>query len=419
MRINNKPIGEEGPLAGLRVIDFTHFLAGPVATMILADGGAEVIKIENASRGDEFRHFQPPDSRLDGQGPPFLWANRNKKSVALDLKVPAGLEIALALVKDADIVVENFSGQVMKRLGLDYETLCKINPRLIYCAVSAYGRDGPLADRLGFDPVTQAESGFMSINGFEDREGVRTGSSVMDISTGMMASNAILQAVIARERTGRGQLVEVALYDTAITMTGYVTTQHLFSGWQPRRVGNGSADTVPTGVFHASDKPFFLVCSSTATFQRVFRDVAGMPEIADDPELLHPPGRMAQQNRLVNILREVFSQNTRSHWLERMRVKGVPAGAVRTIEEALNSPETHARGLITQIPHPTAGSIPNIAFPMRLHGTPLVSPVAAPLLGQHTDEVMTALLGMDTSQLDKAIRAGAFGKNKSPTKEGD
>jgi crotonobetainyl-CoA:carnitine CoA-transferase CaiB-like acyl-CoA transferase len=400
----------QSPLAGLRVIDFTHFLAGPMATLILADGGADVIKIENAARGDEFRHFQPPDPRLGGEGPPFLWCNRNERSVALDLKSEAGREIALALVKDADIVVENFSGRVMNKLGLGYETLSKMNPRLIYCAVSAYGREGPFADRLGFDPVVQAESGFISLNGFPDREGVRTGASVMDMSTGMMASNAILQAVIARYRTGRGQRVEVALYDTAITMIGYVATQHLFSSWEPRRVGNGSADTAPTGVFQASDKPFFLVCSSTPTFQRVFRDVAGMPEIADDPELMKPPGGMAQQARLIGILREVFAKHPRDHWLVKMRECGVPAVAVRTVEEALNSPETLSRGLVTHVTHPTAGTVPNVAGPMRFSETPVVAPVAAPVLGQHTREVLREILAFDDARMEQAARSGAFGK---------
>jgi crotonobetainyl-CoA:carnitine CoA-transferase CaiB-like acyl-CoA transferase len=407
-------VSGEGPLAGLRVIDFTHFLAGPMATLILADGGAEVIKIENAARGDEFRHFQPPEPRLGGEGPPFLWVNRNKRSVALDLKSEAGREIALALIDEADVVVENFSGKVMQKLGLDYDTLAARNPRIIYCAVSAYGREGPLADRLGFDPVVQAESGFMSMNGYADRDGVRTGSSVMDISTGMMASNAILQAVIARHRTGKGQRVEVALYDTAMTMIGYVATQHLFSGWQPRRVGNGSADTVPTGVFQASDKPFFLVCSSTPTFQRVFRDVAGMPEIADDPELMKPPGRMAQQARLVGILREVFATRPREHWLARMRECGVPAGAVRTVEEALHSEETRARGLVSELPHPTAGTVPNIASPMRFSETPVTAPVAAPVLGQHTREVLQDVLGMDDAALELRRAQGAFGNRPPP-----
>jgi crotonobetainyl-CoA:carnitine CoA-transferase CaiB-like acyl-CoA transferase len=403
------PAAAEGPLAGLRVIDFTHFLAGPVATMILADGGAEVVKIEDAARGDAFRHFLPPDERLGGEGVPFLWCNRNKKSVALDLKTDAGRELALALVKDADIVVENFSGRVMDRLGLGWERLRALNPRLVYCAVSAYGREGEFADRLGFDPVMQAESGFMSLNGYPDRDGVRTGSSVMDISTGMMAGNAILSAIVARARTGRGQRVEVALYDTAISMTGYVTLQNLFNGWQPRRVGNGSADSVPTGVFQASDGPFFMVCASTVIFQRVFRDVAGMPEIADDPELVKPAGRMAQRDRVIGILSRLFATGTRAEWLDRLRRAGVPAGPVRTVEEALHSPETQARGLVTQLPHPSAGSVPNVAFPMRFSDTPVVPPVAAPRLGEHTRQVLAELLGLDEAQLQAAGAAGAFG----------
>jgi len=226
----------------------------------------------------------------------------------------------------------------------------------------------------------------------------------------MMASNAILAAIVARSRTGRGQRVEVALYDTAVTMTGYATLQNLFNDWQPRRVGNGSADTVPTGVFHASDGPFFMVCASTVIFQRVFRDVAGRPDIADDAELVRPAGRMAQRQRLIDMLATLFATGTRAHWLARLKEAGVPAGAVRTVAEALRSPETGARGLVTQLPHPTAGTVPNVAFPQRFHGTPAPQPVAAPTLGQHTRQVLETLLGYDARRLDEAARAGAFGR---------
>jgi len=397
------------PLAGLRIVDFTHFLAGPMATLVLADAGADVIKIENAARGDEFRHFLPPDERLGGEGAPFLWANRNKQSVALDLKSDAGRTIALDLVRAADVVVENFSDGVMDRLGLGWNVLRELNLRLVYCAISAYGREGPLKDRLGFDPVVQAESGFMSLNGYEDRDGVRTGSSVMDISTGLMASNAILCAIVARERTGRGQRVEVALYDTAITMIGYVATQHLFSGWIPKRFGNGSVDTVPTGVFQTADDPMFIVCSSTATFQRVYRDVAGRPDIADDPALQRTAGRMADRDRLLGVLRELFLTQPRDHWLETLRAAGVPAGAVRTVPQALRSPQTQARGLVTEIAHPTAGMVPNVALPMRFGETPVVPPVAAPRLGEHTESVLKRVLDWDDCRVAAARDAGAFG----------
>lgn len=399
---------QNSPLSGLRVVDFTHFLAGPMATMILADLGADVMKIENPAKGDDMRHFPPFDPRLDGQGPAFLWSNRNKRSVGINLKTEQGRAIARELVMGADIVVENFSGQVMKKLGLDYASFADAHPRLIYCSVAAYGRTGSLANRPGFDPVMQAEAGFMSLNGYDDRPGVRTGSSVIDISTGMMASNAIMAAVIARFRTGRGQHVEVSLHDTAFTMTGYVTAQHLFTGYEPKRNGNGSPDTVPTGVIDTADHPIFLVCSNTVIFQRLFRDVLNMPEIADDPALFAPRDRLAQKERVVGLVQEAFRKDTRDNWLAKLRAASVTAGAVRTIAEAVRSEEVAQRGLVTHIPHPTAGTVPNVALPMRFSDTPVVAPVAAPMLSQHTEEVLREALGFDDKQIEEARASGAF-----------
>ncbi|MGH8812602.1 MAG: CaiB/BaiF CoA transferase family protein, partial [Advenella sp.] len=240
-------------LEGIRVVDFTHFIAGPFATMILADMGADVIKIEAPDRGDDFRQYPPFNESL-GLAAPFLWSNRNKRSLAIDLKSAEGLAIVQELIASADVVVENFSTGVMKRLGLDYQACSKNNPKLIYCSISAYGRDGSFSDRLGFDPIAQAESGFISMNGYADREGVRALSPVMDISTAMMASNAILGALVARARLGKGQELEVSLFDNAILMTGYATLQHLFTSTEHSRHGNTSPDTCPSGAFRAKDR---------------------------------------------------------------------------------------------------------------------------------------------------------------------
>src|ERR1700744_3518351 len=237
-----RPPGAPKALEGIRVVDFSHFIAGPFATMILADMGADVIKIEAPGRGDDLRRYPPMHAELK-HGAPFLWTNRNKRTVALDLKSPEGVEIARELIATADVVVENFSTGVMERFGLDYESCRKIRPEIIYCSVSAYGREGPFADRLGFDPIAQVESGFVSMNGYADREGVRALSPVMDISTAMMAGNAILGALVARERSGLGQAVEVSLFDNAVLMTGYATMQHLFTGADPQRNGNTSPHT--------------------------------------------------------------------------------------------------------------------------------------------------------------------------------
>jgi crotonobetainyl-CoA:carnitine CoA-transferase CaiB-like acyl-CoA transferase len=395
-------------LGGLRVIDFTHFIAGPMATMILADAGADVIKIEKP-KGDDQRYFAPSEASLDGQGASFLWANRNKRSITLDLKTDEGRAIAQALVRDADVVVENFTSRVMAQYGLDYETLSGENPGLIYCSVSAFGRSGELADRSGFDTIMQAESGFMSLTGYPDRDGVRTGPAVMDMACAMMASNAILIALAARHRTGLGQHVDVPLFDTGVLMTGFMTAQYLFSGKVPQRNGNVSNDAVPSGVFPTADLPIFLTCTSTSLFRRLFIDVLRMPEVGDDPELQRIDGRLAQRGRVIEILNRVFATDTRENWLKRLDAAKVPAGAVRTLPEALASHEVKARGLVTQVPHPTAGSVPNVALPLHFSGTPVVPPVAAPMLGQHTDEVLREVLGYSEAKLAELRAAGVLG----------
>lgn len=399
----------QAALSGLRVIDFTHFIAGPLATMILADAGAQVIKVEKPS-GDDQRHFAPSEARLDGEGASFLWANRNKQSITLDLKTTQGREIARALVRSADVVVENFSSRVMAQYGLDYESVAADHPGLIYCSVSAFGRSGEFSSRLGFDTIMQAESGFMSMNGHPDREGVRTGPAVMDMATAMMASNAILLALAARSRTGRGQQVDVPLFDTAVLMTGFMAAQYLFSGKVPRRNGNVSNDAVPSGVFPTADHPIFITCTSTSLFRRLFLDVAGMPDIADDPAMQKIDGRLAQRDRIIGVLNTMFATDTRENWLARLARANIPAGAVRTLPEALESREVKARGILSEIPHPSAGAVPNLALPMHFGDTPLVSPVAAPRLGEHTDEVMTKVLGFDEARLREAREQGAFGR---------
>lgn len=395
-------------LGGLRVVDFTHFIAGPLATMILADAGADVIKIEKP-KGDDQRFLPPLDARLDGQGASFLWANRNKRSITLDLKTIAGRDIARALVRNADVVVENFSARVMAQYSLDYETLSKDHAELIYCSVSAFGRSGEFSNRVGFDTIMQAESGFMSLNGYADRDGVRAGPVVMDMATAMMASNAILIALAARHRTGRGQYVDVSLFDTSMLMTGFMTVQYLFSGKAPVRNGNVSNDAVPSGVFHTADLPIMITCTSTAQFRKLFLDVAKMPEIAEDPQLQLISGRLAQRERIIAALNDRLATDTRENWLRRLAMANVPAGAVRSLPEALESREVKARQIVTQIFHPSAGTVPNVALPMHFSSTPLAPPVAAPTLGQHSEEILREVLGFDEGKINDLRACGALG----------
>lgn len=403
-----RPATAPTALAGLRVIDFTHFIAGPFATMMLADMGADVVKIEAPGRGDDFRQYPPIHPGL-GQGAPFLWSNRNKRSVALDLKSEQGLAIARELVATADVVVENFSTGVMERLGLDYARCRADNPKLIYCSVSAYGREGQFADRLGFDPIAQAESGFVSMNGYADRQGVRALSPVMDISTAMMACNAILGALLARERGGQGQAVEVALFDNAVLMTGYATLQHLFTGTEPQRHGNTSPDTCPSGVFQARDKAFYINCGNNKIFQRLMAQVLERPDLADNPAYATGQGRIQHREALFAVLDELFAQQPWGHWQARMRAASVPCGEVRSVGEAIRSPEARERQLVTRIQHPDVGWLPNVALPIRYSQTPLANPVAAPSVGQHTREVLRELLGYDDGRLGELDAAGIFG----------
>jgi crotonobetainyl-CoA:carnitine CoA-transferase CaiB-like acyl-CoA transferase len=395
-------------LDGIRVVDFSHFIAGPFATMILADMGAEVIKIEAPGRGDDLRRYPPVHADLK-HGAPFLWTNRNKRSVALDLKSPSGVEIARELIATADVVVENFSTGVMERFGLDYESCRKIRPEIVYCSVSAYGRDGTFADRLGFDPIAQVESGFVSMNGYADREGVRALSPVMDISTAMMACNAILGALVARERSGLGQAVEVSLFDNAVLMTGYATMQHLFSGANPQRHGNTSPDTCPSGVLQAKDCSFYINCGNDKIFQRLMSQVIDRADLASADIYATGAERIRRRDELFAILGDVFARQPWSHWQARMRAAGVPCGQVRTVGEAIRSPEARERGIVTRIPHDTLGWVPNVNLPIRYSRTPIVDPVAAPAVGQHTEAVLRELLGYGDERLARLAEAGTFG----------
>jgi formyl-CoA transferase len=373
--------------------------------MILADLGAEVIKIEKADGGDDFRRIRPPVT--EHEGAPYLWANRNKKSIALDLKQPEARRIAREIIDRSDVVLENFSTGVMAKFGLDYATVAAANPRLIYASVSAYGRDGALKDRLGFDPITQAESGFMSMNGEPDRTGQRTGPSIMDMSTAMMTTNAVLAALFARERLGCGQFIESALFDTAVTMVGFHAMNYLVSGDEPTRFGNNSRDTVPTAAMETSDGPIFVACANDRTWQRMAAQVLERPDLAEHPDYAKTRERTRNRDTLMPIVGAILKTRPRAHWLARMREAGVPAGAINSIAEAFGSAEMKARDLVHAIPHPAVGSVPNIRLPFRLHGTPLADPVAAPGFGQSGMEILRDVLGYDAARVATALRSGA------------
>jgi crotonobetainyl-CoA:carnitine CoA-transferase CaiB-like acyl-CoA transferase len=393
-------------LDGLLVVDFTRVVAGPACTQTLGDFGAEVIKIENPEGGDDSRHYEHAD--LAGESAAFISLNRNKRGIALDLTKPEARDVARELIARADVVVENFSASVMKKYGLDYASVAPTNPRLVYCSISAYGRQGPFAFRPGFDPITQAESGFMSLNGFPDGPPVRTGPPAVDMLTGMSACNAVLLALLARDRLGRGQHVEVALFDIAVAMTQFYGMAYLMTGVNPSRQGNSPNGSPSVGLYEASDGPFYIACANDRLYRRLVVEVLGRPDLASGG-FADRRSRSANKEKLRAILSGILVQDLRENWVSKMKSANIPVGYLRTVEEAFNSPEVRERHRLSQIAHPTAGSVPNIETPLNLGLTPAVDPVAAPLVGQHTKEVLRKTRGYDDARIAALAEAGVFG----------
>src|ERR1700722_8169279 len=309
-------------LNGLLVVDFTRVIAGPACTQTLADFGAEVIKIENPEGGDDTRSYEHAD--LAGESAAFVTLNRNKRGIALDLTNPAARDVARELIARADVVVENFSGGVMERFGLDYAAVAATNPRLVYCSISAYGRQGPFATRPGFDPITQAESGFMSLNGFPDGPPVRTGSPIVDMATGMSACNAILLALFARDRLGRGQQVEVALFDIAMSMTVFYGMAYLISGKNPGRFGNSPNGSPTVGLYEASDGPLYMACANDRLYRRLVTEVLDRPDLISDPEFATRKARSANKEKLRAIIASVFASDQLENWMTKMKKANIP-----------------------------------------------------------------------------------------------
>src|SRR5258707_2804388 len=329
--------GEPAAFVGLLVVGYVGGRGGPACTQTLADFGAEVVKIESPDGGDDTRHYE--HAEIGGESAAFLSLNRNKRGIALDFTNPVALEVARELIAKADVVVENFSGGVMKKFGLDYASVAPTNPRLVYCSISAYGRKGEFALRPGFDPITQAESGFMSLNGFPDGQPVRTGPPIVDMATGMSACNAILLALLARERLGRGQNVEVALIDDAVALTGFYGMAYLISGQKPGPFCNLPNGSPTVGVYRASDGPLYMACANDRLYRRLVTEVLDRPDLVTDPEFAHRKNRTANMEKLPCIIAVVFARDTLENWMARMKKANIPVGHLRTVEQGFNSPE--------------------------------------------------------------------------------
>lgn len=397
----------KGALDGLRVLDLSRVLAGPWAGQILGDLGAEVIKVERPGRGDDTRAWGPPYLN-DGQGAPtsesayYLSANRNKQSVTIDITRPEGQRLVKQLVAESDVLLENFKVGGLKRYGLDYASLAAINPRLIYCSITGFGQDGPYAERPGYDFLIQGLGGLMSITGQPDGEPgggpVKAGVALTDITTGLYAAIAVLAAVNHRHQTGQGQHIDMALLDVQVATLANQAMNFLTSGTAPGRMGNAHPNIVPYQTFPAADGDIILTIGNDGQFAR-FCEVAGRPEWASDERYATNAARVANRDTLIPALRQTTVMKTTAEWLRLLEEAGVPGGPVNTIEQVFQDPQVQHRGLRIDLSHPLTQSVPLVGSPLRLSGSPVRYQAAPPLLGEHTAEVLTGLLGLDATQL--------------------
>lgn len=392
------------PLEGTIVLDLSRVLSGPYCTMLLADLGARVIKIERPGRGDDTRAWGPPF--VGGESAYFLSANRNKESVTLDLKHPAARPVVDRLLARADVLVENFRPGTLDAVGFGADAVTAAHPRLIYCSISGFGQSGPRRDEAGYDAVVQAESGLMSITGDADGPPFRLGVAIADLATGMFAAQGILAALIARGRTGRGQRLDVAMLDAAASLLTYQAEMFLTAGITPQRMGNRHPTIVPYETFAAADGTFVLAVGNDALFQKLC-EVIGRPDLASDPRFATNPSRVEHRDALRPPLADAFLRWTRRELVERLNAAGVPCGSVRSVAEALVDPQLAARDMIVVVEHPTAGDLRVLGTPLKLSDTPAVVRTAPPLLGGDTDRVLSGELGFGAEEIAELRAAGA------------
>jgi len=379
----------------VRVLDLSRILSGPYCTMVLADYGAEVIKVERPGAGDDTRHWGPPF--IGGESGYFLSINRNKKSITVDMSTPEGREIIYRLARTADVAIENFRPGTADRLGIGYERLRQENPSIIYCSISGFGQTGPYRDRPGYDALAQAMSGMMAITGEPDGPPMKHGMSIADIGAGMWAVFAIAAALYHRERTGEGQAIDVSLLDAQLSWLTYAAGNYFASGKNPGRYGSAHPNIVPYQPFATADGYIMLAVGNDRLWQQ-FCQAAGRPELADQPGFRTNAERVTNRADVVATVGEIMAQRTTAEWMELLERAGIPAGPINTVEQILDDPHVLAREMVVTLQHPTAGEIKTVGIPAKLSDTPGTVRSAPPLLGQHTDEIL-AELGYDAAAI--------------------
>jgi crotonobetainyl-CoA:carnitine CoA-transferase CaiB-like acyl-CoA transferase len=401
------------PLENIRVLDITRALAGPYCTMMLGDLGAEVIKVEAPGAGDESRSWGPPFTGepygpYPGESAYFLSTNRNKQSIAINLKTPEGQQIIRKLVEITDVLVENFRTGVLDKMGLGFESLHGLNPRLVYCSISGYGRTGPFADRPGYDAILQAEGGLMSITGPVDGAPSRVGIPIVDITTGMFSATAILAALRARDLCGQGQLVDMSLFDAHVALLANVGANYLVGGKTPQRYGNAHPNLTPYEAFQARDRWFVLGAANDRQWESLCQ-VIGLPGLRNDPRFTTNADRLANREGLLDILGDALKKRDADDWLAELNQAGLPCGQINSIPEVFNNPQTQARELILTVEHPTAGQVHLAGFPYKFSHTPAEVHRPPPLLGEHTELVLVKLLGYSQENVIQLRELGAIG----------
>ncbi len=377
-----------GPLSGLKVVEVGQYGAAPISGMLLGDFGAEVLKIETG-RGDPYRHHPP---FVDGESYYFMSINRNKRGMTLDLKVPAGVAILHRIIERADVLLENFRPGVMERLGLSYEALCQINPRLIYCSISGYGQTGPLCQEGGYDIIIQGYSGMMSATGEGEGSPVKLVPAVPDMMGALISAFAVASALRVRDTTGRGQYIDVSLLDASLYSLALVYLAHYFgTGTSPVRMGSAHPHIVPMQAFQTKDGAYITTGVTTESMWPPFCGALGLPDLVTDPRFATNLDRVAHRAELIPILMDRIKKLTRAEWLGVFRKAGVPCGSVNTVGEAIEHPQARSRDMLREVLHPKLGSIRVVGIPAKLSTTPGSLRRPPPLLGQHTEEVLREL----------------------------
>ena len=384
-----------GPLQGIKVIDLTRVLAGPFCTMTLADLGAEIIKIEKPGTGDDSRAFGP---HLHGESAYFMSINRGKKSLTLDLKTEKGKEIFLQLVEKADVVVENFKPGVMKKLGLDYDKLKAINPRLIYCASSGFGQTGPYSARPAYDLIIQGMGGLMSITGPDASQPTKVGSSIADIFAGVFSAIGILSALYSRSQTGKGQMVDVAMLDCMVAILENAIARFTGSGVDPVPIGNRHPSIAPFTSVKTSDGYINIACGNDALWAKLC-EIIGRLDLVADPRFVSNRSRCDHMTDLLPMLNEAMAGQSSEYWLEKLEAGHVPAGPINSISQVLADPQVLARNMLLELAHPVAGLVKMPGSPVKLSETPAEINLPAPVLGQHNEEILVAL-GYSVEQIE-------------------